>query len=210
MQGEDVVGLLVAAGRRMVGSGDVGCGTALAALNGDTEAGGAVIAGQPGHADGIGRADAAAQRQAWAARIVGICRELVQIREGTGEGPLNGMGYEASIEARFGMNRSTLRTYLKSYENLGRQGELYERLLQDMGVERTYALSIIREMAPEAFAAFHAMPRARQQATRKAELQGIIAQLKVERALMEEDRADLTSDVRRLQMELAAERGGTQ
>jgi len=118
--------------------------------------------------------------------------------------------FEQYVTTRFGLNARTLRTYMKSYENLGQQGDLYGRLLRDMGVKRTYALSIIRDMAPDVFAEFQAQPVAQQQAMREQDLQGIIAQLKVERARMEKDRADLTSAVTRLQMELAAERGSKQ
>jgi hypothetical protein len=212
MQGDgdmEAVGLAVAAGRRMVGSadGDGGGGPAMTALNGDTAAGVAVIEGPPGHADGHGRANTAAERQAWADRIVGICKELVQIRdEGAEERLASGMRYEAYIQQRFGINARTLQKYLASYEQLGRQPDLYGQLLRDMGVNRTYALSIIRDMAPDVFAAFQEQPVAQQQATREHDLQGIIAQLKVERAQVLARQEDLNTVVTRLKMDLAAER----
>jgi len=227
MQDEDVVGLVVAAGGwRLVGMGDGGggddrtehrngvekerdggCGSAIVALNGDKKAGVDVIEGQSGHADGMGRANTAAQRQAWADRIVGICKELVQIRdEGAEERLASGMRYEEYIEVRFGMDARTLRKYVKSYEQLGRQPELYGQLLRDMGVRRTRALSIIREMATGVFAEFQAAPIEQQQAMREQDLKGIIAQLK--KQVQKAAAGDLARTVDRLKQELAAERGG--
>jgi hypothetical protein len=116
------------------------------------------------------------------------------------------MRYEAYIQQRFGVHASTMRKYVKSYEQLGRQPELYGRLLRDMGVRRTRALRIIRDMAPDVFAAFQEQPIAQQQATREDDLQGIIAQLMVEREQVLARREDMNTVVTRLEMELAAER----
>jgi chromosome segregation ATPase len=79
-----------------------------------------------------------------------------------------------------------------------------------MGVKRTYALSIIRDMAPDVFAEFQEQPIAQQQATREHDLQGIIAQLTVEREQVLARQEDMNTVVTRLEMELAAERGSRQ